>query len=383
MKAGFRKESTKFGCGILGIILLCLLSDLKATLAPGAKPALRVEDPVSSSSRDSVFQSPKIDWVRPGVNTNALRWGIQGRLLWGLPPSSGKAPDGPRGLIRLYYPVLTNGGYDLLNFIAIEPVVGGRKGFSELEHSEFDDLAGKRLWPLPSDSVAPDAAALPAGELTRLSSGVESLTVTVRVEPFLNGAHLTLTITQRSDTPDEIQLAIRAEPDSALMEYCILTATMGNKARTRRLWLKDERVSSLELYPDYRGPDFTSHRIFYLDRLFQSPTGDILAAITTNEANPSAAPPPPQALHWRYAGNPVTQYWRKPAGTWRPDLHVAVNGRYTYWMSRHPIPGGIAFENFEMRERFYDGQQFNFGITRQSPDELGFNAAVWRECSAG
>ena len=61
-------------------------------------------------------------------------------------------------------------------------------------------------------------------------------------------------------------------------------------------------------------------------------------------------------------------------GTQRDDLHVAVNGRYTYWLSRQPIPGGVAFENFELREGFYDGQKFIFGITRKTPKELGFTS---------
>jgi hypothetical protein len=64
----------------------------------------------------------------------------------------------------------------------------------------------------------------------------------------------------------------------------------------------------------------------------------------------------------------------KPAGSWRDDLHVAVNGRLTYWLSRHPIPGGVAPENFELRERFYQGQRFVFGITRRTPVELGFSS---------
>jgi len=73
---------------------------------------------------------------------------------------------------------------------------------------------------------------------------------------------------------------------------------------------------------------------------------------------------------WHYGGSKVTQYWKKPRGTARDDLHVAVNARYTYWQSRRPIPGGVAFENFELRERFYDGQPFVFGITRETPDQL-------------
>lgn len=71
----------------------------------------------------------------------------------------------------------------------------------------------------------------------------------------------------------------------------------------------------------------------------------------------------------------MTQYWAKDAGTFRDDLQVVVNGRYTYWQSSRPIPGGVAFENFEIRERFYNGQKFVFGITSKAPHELGLNNA--------
>ena len=49
-----------------------------------------------------------------------------------------------------------------------------------------------------------------------------------------------------------------------------------------------------------------------------------------------------------------------------------MNGRSTYWAgasndkSRYvEIPGGPAFENFEMREEYYAGQTFYFGISRK------------------
>lgn len=312
------------------------------------------------------------DWIRAGLNTNRPLWGVRGSLLWSLPAT--KLPrDGPRGLIRLWYPVLTNGGYDLINFIAIEPVVRDRKGFSELERSALDQTPGKRLWAITPDGETASTTTPHPGQLTRLDSGAQRLTVRVGVERFENGAEVALTIVQRSDAPEEIELTVHAQPGSAAMEYCILTATMGNKARTRQLWLKDEVASSLKLYPDYQGFDFAPHRFFGLDRLFRNAAGDVLVALTTDEVSPSVVEPFPGRLHWRYRGFPVTQYWKKPAGSARDDLHVAVNGRYTYWMSRQPIPGGIAFENFEMRERFYDGQRFVFGLTRRAPRELGFN----------
>jgi hypothetical protein len=33
----------------------------------------------------------------------------------------------------------------------------------------------------------------------------------------------------------------------------------------------------------------------------------------------------------------------------------------------------VAFENFELRERFHEGQSFVFGITRLAPEQLGLH----------
>jgi hypothetical protein len=191
------------------------------------------------------------------------------------------------------------------------------------------------------------------------------------VEKFDNGAHVRLIVHQRNTRPDEIELSIFREPDSAPLDYCILTATMGNMARTRQLWLKDEVVNSLELYRGYQKTDFAPHKEYPLSRLHQTASGAVLVAVANDEENPAARYPFPGSELWHYAGFKVTQYWTKPAGAFRDDLQVAVNGRYTYWRSTTPIPGGVAFENFEMRERFYHGQHFTFGITHQTPKELG------------
>jgi hypothetical protein len=39
-------------------------------------------------------------------------------------------------------------------------------------------------------------------------------------------------------------------------------------------------------------------------------------------------------------------------------------------MSRSPIPNGVAYENFELVQDYYDGQQFVFGITESSPTQF-------------
>jgi hypothetical protein len=150
---------------------------------------------------------------------------------------------------------------------------------------------------------------------------------------------------------------------------------MGNKARTRLLWLKSEVISSLQSYPNYHGFDFAPQRTFPLARLFRTAAGGVIVAVTTDERNPAAVFPFPGTHLWYYGGAKVTQYWRKPKGTVRDDLSAAVNARYTYWRSKQPVPGGIAFENFEMREPFAEGQCFVFGITRRTPAELGFPVA--------
>jgi hypothetical protein len=309
------------------------------------------------------------DWLRPGLNTNQPVWGVRGGLLWAVPPAGFRGGE-PRGLIRLGYPVLAEKRYDLINFIAIEPIVAGHRGFSELERSRLDGVPGKRIWAESSTSVL--TTNLVPGQLRKRSNGQEELEVGLQVEKFENGAHVRLIVLQRSDRPHELRLRVFQEPDSAPLEYCILTATMGNMARTRRLWLDHEVVSSLKAYPDYRGTGFAPHREYPLSRLQQTPAGGVLVAVTNDEEDPASVYPFPNSQLWHYAGYNVTQYWAKEPGTFRNDLRAVVNARYTYWQSSRPIPGGIAFENFELRERFYDGQQFTFGITPRTPLELGF-----------
>ena len=95
----------------------------------------------------------------------------------------------------------------------------------------------------------------------------------------------------------------------------------------------------------------------------------MLVATTTDEANPAKTKLANMGP-WYYGGGKVTQYWRKSKGTYANDLHAAVNARYVYWRSQMPIPGGVAFENFELREPFRDGQSIRFGVTRKTPAEL-------------
>lgn len=348
-------------------LVLLLKGGLARRLALLANYGRMMRAPVLVILLTALSPAGAADWVRPGLSTNQTVWGIRGGLLWAVPPA-GFRPGEPRGLIRLGYPVLPGGGYDLINFIAIEPIVKGRRGFSELEHSNLDGAAGKRIW-IQSEGDEIDRG---SGKLQKGTNGAEELEVKLGSEKFDNGAHVGLVVRQRSDRPGEIEFGIFEEPDSAALDYCILSATMGNMARTRQLWLKDEVVRSPGLYRGYRESGFAPHKEYPLPRLHRTGSDGVLVAITNDEKDPTAVYPFGNSQLWHYAGFKVTQYWAKGAGTFRDDLHVAVNGRYTYWRSTQPIPGGVAFENFEMRERFYAGQRFIFGITRSTPPELGF-----------
>jgi hypothetical protein len=59
-----------------------------------------------------------------------------------------------------------------------------------------------------------------------------------------------------------------------------------------------------------------------------------------------------------------------PARHIQPDLRVRVNARRVYWGSAIPIPGGPAFENFEVRQRYAPGQVFVFGLTPREPRRM-------------
>jgi hypothetical protein len=301
------------------------------------------------------------------LQADEAKWGLRSGMAFAIHPAGFGEPDGgPRGLIRIGSPVRPDGGHALVNFIAVEPVVAGQRGFSELEFSARDKTQGKRFWA--------DAARISSPE-----AGIEQLDVPINVEPFSNGARVRLTVSQRNDAPDEIRITVHAVSGSLPIETCILTATMGNLARIRLLWLRDEVVNSTQLYPRFRGDGFAPHTVYLLPRLARNATDDVIVGVTGDESDPAAVFPFPGSHAWHYGGVPVTQYWKVGRDAVHDDLRAAVNARYTYWKSRRPIPGGVAFENCELRTSFRDGQSFVFGVTRAKPSEMGINPRSGRD----
>lgn len=308
-------------------------------------------------------------WIRPEKSGDPLIWGLRGGLVFGLPSPGGL--KGPRGLIRVGVALLPDDQPQLLNYIAIEPVIDGpgtrfsRMAFSELEPSVLDPgQRGKRL------SVADNAF---RGDLRTVHAGhavVERLSVKIDVERFTaNGAHVYLIASMDSDHPEELRLSVFNESDGPPLDELTVTATMGNYERLRLLWLKDRVEDSRKLFPDYTGDAFVEHENDPLDEMLRTADGDAIVYCTSNEPSPESAPVN-AAAHWKYNLPKLTQYWLVPAHDIQPDLRVRVNARRVYWASTDPVPGGIAFENFEVRQRYVPGQTFIYGISEHEPWEI-------------
>ncbi len=311
-------------------------------------------------------------WVRPTKPGDPLVWGRRDGIVFGLWSEGGI--KGPRGLIRIALFTPDSAEPQLLNYIAVEPVVRGpgsrfdRMAFSELEMSQLDPgQRGKRMWVDDSEGTSNLSA---QGELQTLHAGkatVERLSVRIDVERYIaNGAHVYLIASVDSDHPSELRLSVLAEKDSPLLEEMTVTATMGNYERLRLLWLKDNVVNSHLLFPDYNGNAFIEKESYPLNEMLRSGDGDAIVFCTSDESSPRESPGN-ETAHWKYTLPKLTQYWRVPGQDVQPDLRVRVNARRVYWASQAPVLNGIAFENFEVRERFVPGQTFVYGITPQEP----------------
>lgn len=324
-----------------------------------------------------LFASPAFaDFIRPKAAGDPLAYGVEGGIVVAVHPAAldGRPQGGPRGLLRIGYHDRRQ--FHLINYIAVEPVVGTEMGLSELELGG-DNKPGKRFW--VGDDLGDGAIGLNGNTLGRISRTAEGrvLTFVVHVEIFVNGARPIVEIRLFEQNPHRVRFRVYSQKDGKPMARCVLSATMGNQSRCRHLWLKSQAVHSPKLYSGYTGTDFTEKQPYGLDSLFRTKTDDVVAAITPDEFEPREVWPFPNNT-WHHDGQWMAQYWLKPKGTFDDSLQCRVNGRRTYWAGKQSIPGGISFENFEFREPFQDGREYWFGYTTRSPaTEFGFpyNAA--------
>ena len=292
-------------------------------------------------------------------------WGHKNGIRIGIAPL-----PGPRGLLRVYAPYLGHSPDKMLNFIAFEPVVTGsdERGFSELEMSQLDGVRGKRFWS-SNDSLSQSPSSEPATGIVSEIMGEEALTVFIHCEPFDRGAKVYTRLRFFAHRPYEVELTAYQQQDSAPLHYFILTATMGNYARLRHLYLMDTIKSSLTTWPDYRDIHFTEHEIISADKMIYDTNGYAYFIAAPDEEDPAGVDYANGTKeHWKYYGQVATQYWKKPNPS--PNLQGLVNGRFTYWASESPIPGGISYENFELKTPFINGSTYIFGATPLTPQQF-------------
>lgn len=310
------------------------------------------------------------EFVRPKDADAPLVWGVKGGVTVAVHPAAlDRRPDGgPRGLLRVGYEEA--GKHYLLNYIAVEPVVGRDKGFSELEKGG-DGKQGKRFW--VGDRLTDGGTGRHGnvgGRIEETPAG-RVLTFVVHVEPFTNGARPVVEVSLFEKQPDRLRLRTFAGPGGEPMRQCILTATMGNQSRCRHLWLKDHPVFAPDLYAGYTGTDFVEKDLYPPAELRTTAAGAAVAVITPDEFEPREAWPLPGDV-WHHPGRWLAQFWLKPKGTADASLRLRVNGRRAYWAGTTPIPGGPSFENFELREDFAPGRESWFGFTADPAKLFGF-----------
>ncbi len=141
---------------------------------------------------------------------------------------------------------------------------------------------------------------------------------------------------------------------------------------------------SRKLFAGYDDIEFTGKDPFPAEQMMRNKKGEYLVAATSNETLAELTTWPQDAAgmsHWRWRYRlfyKLTQYWRvDSAGADASSLQVRVNGRVKYWSGESlnkkdyiDIPGGAAFENFELREKYRPGQKFYFGLTLKKAEEL-------------
>lgn len=296
-------------------------------------------------------------WPGLGVDDGLPVWGHRDGMRIGLAPTRG-----PRGLLRIYTPYLGHSFPRMVNFISLEPTVEGNERRSQSELAVSNDVPGTEgLSFYPSDSIdgySPNSA-LPGGIL---ADDGTSLTLFVHTETFPDGAEPIVRLRFHRDRPREVELATFASPTSAHMASCALSATMGNYGLLRRLHLADRVVSANELWYDddpMDALDFLAWRTMMSERLCRDDDGRYVVTASTDARHEDLFYPEAVAPHWHYHGMMAAHTWRTESDA---DPVLAINARRTYWRSHAPIPGGIAFENFELRTTFAPGQRFWFGV---------------------
>jgi hypothetical protein len=257
---------------------------------------------------ETVHQAESPIWVQPNEENNfKLRWGFKEGIRIGL------TPQVIRGLITIYAPYASQKTDEVLNFFAVEPIPMGEagRGLSELERSDLDNKRGKRIWTSNDDqALEPKDEKEVASGIISVENEIETLTVYLFVETFHNQVKVYLRVKFYANNPYEVEITTYKQKDSRELNNCIVTATMGNYARLRNLYLKDEIKSSKTIWHDYVEHDFAPHAFISKEQMIMGKNGYPYFIAAPDEKNPQEAEyVEGTANHWKYTGTPAVQYW--------------------------------------------------------------------------
>jgi hypothetical protein len=308
-----------------------------------------------SAGRDGPFVYPG-----SGVDRATPVWGIAKGIQVGL-----AATPGPRGLLRIYTPYLSQEFPRVVNFISIEPTVAGNNWRSQSELAQSKASPGQSgLDFYPSNEPERfDRSGLPPQGV--IDQGTGRLTLFVHTETFPDGSRPMVALDFDPANPYEFGLTTYAAEDSAEMTSCVLSATMGNYGLLRCLRLADRTVTTSQLWSedeDLNSVGFFRWRTFPASELERTTQGYYVEAWTDTDVTRLEYHPDVNDF-WHYIGKPGRHSWRADAAS-KPEL--AINARSVYWNSQAQIPGGVAIENFELRTEYQAGEQFWFGV---QPDD--------------
>lgn len=312
-------------------------------------------------------------WIMPDSDEDMPVWGIKKGIVLGIYPSRlsfGDISGGPRGLFRVGFE--SNGTLRFVNFMAVHPVNESKGKFvsagSELEKSPSDNRRGIRFYPYPVDYLQNPKRyhSTPSIDLAAeilKEDGRQILQWGIKTEAFENGVEAFFVFRIDEHRFNEIQIESYILKGEKKVKYLVLSATFGNITRLRNLYLKDEIVFAPELYKGKYGKGFAPRKFFDLEHWPVDSEGDSLFIAGPDEYQPWKVKPYPHKQK-------LLQYFRKEKGATVSDIRGLVNGREKYWHSIKTIPGGVAFENFAIVERFYQGQRFSFGIYRGQVEDI-------------
>jgi hypothetical protein len=321
---------------------------------PGSYDLVPTPSPVVTGQ----FFSPQTDDAPP-------IWGIRGGIAVGIFPAVvgfGRAErGGPRGLLRFGYE--EDGRVYFINFAALTPVtIEDVHGKSELDRSPNDGRPGIIIEAYPYafhgeveawvDRAPPGLSQV--GKVVHTSGGDQLIWV-LRYEEFGGGARVYVVVTIDRERPREAAFSFFTEPGSAELKGCVLSPTFGNLTRLRELELVDGTVSVEDLWPGFSGRGFARPRFFKRSELPRDELGGLRLTAWPDEREP-----------WKQGGYPhparLAQYLRLPAGEDDATVRGMVNARRYFWKTTTSVPGGPAFENIALVQRFREGQRLIYGF---------------------